>query len=135
MHEEIEKLKAERQRIANRYKTNQKKLKLEMKRINTAIRKFEAGVEALNGKSSMIVPRNRGAVNEIERILAIGGAMHLTKITEELRCRGFESIARQSVSGLLQTSVKFGRRFKKIAPATYSLLKGTERREKGLRLN
>ncbi len=120
MLEQIEKLKAEREKLTTEYKNNQSEYKSEVKRIDKAIRSFERGMNELNGNSSTV--GRPGVANEIEKILREQASpLHLKKIVAELHARHYSN-AYQSISGLMQNYVKAGKKFRKMAPATYGLI-------------
>lgn len=104
--------------MTNKAKLNDAEYKSEIRRIDTAIQKFEEGMAALGSKEVMA---KRTASQEIENILASNGALHVKAITEELQRRGY-SIARQTVSGVLQTYAKQKRKYRRVSPATFALL-------------
>lgn len=115
----IQKLKGERTKLTNKAKLNDAEYKNEIRRIDTAIQKFEEGMAALGSKEAMAAKRS--ASQEIEAILAAEGSLHVKAITEELHRRGY-SIALQSVSGVLQTYAKQKKKYRRVAPATFTLL-------------
>lgn len=114
----IEKLKMERTKLISEAKQFDAEYKNEIKRIDTAIQKFEEGMAALNPKNP--IPR-QSATREIENILAQFGPMHVRAITDELHRRGY-SMALQSVSCALQTAAKKKKKYRRISPATFTLL-------------
>ncbi len=113
----IRKLKKERTQLTNDAKKFDAKYKNEIRRINTAIQKFEEGMAAL---SKDLLPR-KSATREIENILADHGAMHVSAITDELHRRG-HSMRRQSVSCPLQTAAKKQKKYRRVSPATFALV-------------
>lgn len=117
--EAIEKLKETKERLTTEFVENRIEYKAEIKKIDTAIKKFQQGYEALGDNSLEHSPK-RGIANEIEKIL-VGGPKHINEILEELRNRGFLT-KYQSVSAVLQIHAKAGRKFVKILPATYALI-------------
>lgn len=118
MYQQIEKLKTEKQKLTVEYKNNQTEFKGEINRINKAIRSFEKGMNELNGSTQ---PKRRKMMVEIENILA-GGALHVKEILARLHQAGFTNLHYQSISGILQTYAKAGKKFVKTAPATFGLL-------------
>ncbi len=119
MFEVVEKLQVEKEKLIVEFEKSRIEYKSEVKRINTAIRKFSQGYEAL-GETLQEKPLKRGIAAEIEKIL-LNGAKHVKEIANELQQRGFSSHY-QSISGLLQTYAKANKKFKRIAPATFALL-------------
>lgn len=119
MFDAIEKLKETKERLTTEFVENRIEYKAEIKKIDTAIRKFQQGYEALGNTPLEISPK-RGIADEIEKIL-VSGPKHINEIIEELRNRGF-SPKYQSVSAILQIHAKAGRKFVKILPATYALI-------------
>jgi hypothetical protein len=119
MQQEIEKLKQEKNKLMNEYQNSRSEYKTEINKINRAIRSFEKGLNELSGTA---VKRKRPkSPSEIEKILAEEGAMHLKKLCEKLNERHIP-ISYQSLSGLMQLYAKAGKKFVKIAPATYALI-------------
>ena len=114
----IEKLKKERTKLTGEAKQFDAEYKSEIRRIDTAIRKFEEGMAALGSKAS--TPRI-SATAEIENILAERGVMHVRDITKELHRRGY-AMAYQSVSSALQTAAKKKKKYRRVSPATFTLL-------------
>lgn len=114
---QIEKLKKEREKLVTEYKTSQTEYKSEIKRIDKAIRNFEKGVNELNGA---IKPKRLKTSSQIEKILA-ERPLHLKQLVEKLNARGIP-MGYQSVSGIMQLYAKAGKKFVKIAPATYALI-------------
>jgi thiamine biosynthesis lipoprotein ApbE len=121
MFQAIEKLQREKEKLTTEFKENRTEYKSELKRINTAIKRFSQGYEALGSNLSKM-PYKRGMATEIERIL-VNGAMTIKQIVAELSVRGFSSVKYQSVSAVLQINAKAGKRFFKVAPATYALIR------------
>lgn len=119
MLEAIEKLKETKEKLTTEFVENRIEYKAEIRKIDTAIKKFQQGYEAL-GNTLSGTPAKRGMANEIEKML-VTGPMHINEIVEELRNRGF-SPKYQSVSAVLQIHAKTGRKFVKILPATYALI-------------
>lgn len=117
--EAIEKLKETKDRLTTEFVENRIEYKAEIKKINTAIRKFQQGYEVL-GNTPLETSRKRGIADEIEKIL-VSGPKHINEILEELTNRGF-SPKYQSVSAILQVHAKAKRKFVKILPATYALI-------------
>lgn len=113
----IEKLTIKREKLLNQKIASNQRHARRISQIDKAVKKFLEGMAALNEK--------RSATSEIEDILSDGNALHVSAITEELENRGF-TIARQSVSGILQTYCKTNRKFKRTAPATFALSSNNE---------
>ncbi len=114
----IQKLKTEKSKLTSEAKQSDIEYKSEIRRIDTAIQKFEEGMAALSPQNP--IPR-KSATREIENILAEHGVMHVRAITDELHRRGY-SIALQSVSCALQTAAKKKKKYRRISPATFALL-------------
>lgn len=117
MEQQIEKLKKEREKLTAEYKNNQTEYKAEIKRIDRAIRNFQRGMNELNGNSN---PKVKSS-SVIEEILTESGPLHLKLLCEKLHERGIP-MQYQSLSGLLQSYAKAGKKFEKTAPATFGLL-------------
>jgi len=120
----IERLEAEKEKLTNEFNETHSEYKSEMKRINTALRKFRQGVNALSDESPA-KQKKQTVTAEIEIILKEFGASKVKDITHQLHQRGFQT-TEQTVSGILQRCVKAGKRFTKVGPATYALLEKTE---------
>jgi hypothetical protein len=114
----IQKLRNERAKLTRNAKEFDTKYKSEIRRIDTAIQKFEEGMAVLGSKDSL--PRG-SATREIENILAEHGTMHVRAVTEELHRRG-HSMRLQSVSCALQTAAKKNKKYKRVSPATFALV-------------
>lgn len=117
MEQQIEKLKQEKEKLTIEYKNNQTEYKSEIKRIDRAIRNFQRGMNELNGNSN---PKVKSS-SVIEEILTASGPLHLKILCEKLNERGIP-MQYQSLSGLLQSYAKSGKKFVKTAPATFGLL-------------
>lgn len=117
MEQQIEKLKKEREKLTTEYKNNQTEYKAEIKRIDRAIRNFQRGMNELNGNGK---PKVKSS-SVIEEILTESEPLHLKILCEKLNERGIP-MAYQSLSGLLQSYAKAGKKFVKTAPATFGLL-------------
>lgn len=113
----IEKLKTERAKLTKGAKQFNAKYKNKIRRIDSAIQKFEEGMAALTKDS---LPR-KSATAEIENVLAEYGAMHVSAITDELHRRG-HSMRLQSVSCALQTAAKKQKKYRRVSPATFALV-------------
>lgn len=122
----IERLEAEKEKLTNEFNETRSEYKAEMRRINTALRKFRQGVDALSDNSSVTQKDKPTATAEIEKILEEFGSAKVKDITFQLHQRGFAQTTEQTVSGILQRNAKAGRRFRKAAPGTYALLEKTE---------
>ena len=120
MHQAVEKLKTEKEKLTSEFKETRNEYRAEIKRINKAIRSFSVGFAALGGMKFENPPK-RGMTHAIEKILA-GGAKRIREIIDELTKFGYHQIQYQSVSGLMQANAKAGKKFIKVAPATFALL-------------
>lgn len=121
----IETLKNERQKLTNEFNETRRDYKSEIRRIDTALRKFRQGVDALD--ESTVKREKRNTVTaEIENIIREFGPAKVRDITLQLHQRGFPQTAEQTVSGILQRCAKANKRFIKTAPATYALLQHSE---------
>lgn len=120
MQQEIEKLKQEKEKLTVEYQNSQLKYKDEVSKINRAIRNFEKGISELNGTPTRT--KRPKASSEIEAILQEEGALHLKQLCQKLNERGIP-MSYQSLSGLMQLYAKAGKKFVKVAPATYALIK------------
>ena len=87
MYQQIEKLKKEREKLTVEYKTNQIEFKAEIKRINSAIRNFEKGINQLNG---VVKPKRVKSSSEIEKIFE----------EAELPLRYWYSVVNRETSGI-----------------------------------
>lgn len=119
MLETIEKLKQEKHRLTAQFEAGKAGYKSEVGRLDRAIRNFERGLNELEGTTTEKSKRPP-TIEEIEKILS-SGPKHLKEIVAELNSGGREA-RYQSVSGLLQTYAKEGKRFIKVAPATYAMI-------------
>ena len=125
MFQAIEKLKTEKEKMTNEFIESRNDYRAEMKRINKAIRNFSRGIEALGATETEIENQpKRGMSKEIERILA-NGARTVRQVIDELNAANYRPNY-QTVSGILQANVKAGKRFVKIAPATFALMEKAE---------
>lgn len=120
----IERLEAEKDKLTSEFNETRSEYKAEMKRINTALRRFRQGVDALSDESSA-KQEKKTATAEVEKILKEFGTSKVKDITHQLHQRGFQT-TEQTVSGILQRCVKAGKRFTKVGAATYALLEKTE---------
>ena len=112
MFEEVKKLKNKKEKL----KGKRKIIDTEITRIDSALVKFEEGIQVLSGL------KPRSATAEIEVILREAKKpMSVREITDELHRRGFE-IAFQSVSAALQRQAKRRDKYRRVAPATFDLL-------------
>lgn len=122
----ISSLVEEKEKLTNEFNETRSKYKSEMRRIDTALRKFRQGVDALSSDSPMPRKNKITATSEIEKIIAEFGQSKIKDITARLHLRGFNQTTEQTVSGILQRNAKAGQRFVKVAPATYALLEKTK---------
>lgn len=126
MFQAIEKLKTEKEKLTTEFIESRNDYRAEMKRINKAIRNFSKGMEALGTMEVENVPK-RGMSKEIEKILA-GGAMTVRQVIDALNAADYRPNY-QTVSGVLQANAKAGKKFKKVAPATFALITEAEAAE------
>ena len=125
MKETIQQLKNEKQQLELEYKNHRVMYQTRRKQLDTAIRKTEEAVAALSGDEPAVKQRRRwqGLPDAIERILGEGGAMHLQDIFAELERRGFRTSV-GTVHGICERYKQMGKRFRRVAPATYAVLGG-----------
>ncbi len=119
MQQQIEKLKQEREKLTLEYQNNQTEYKSEINRINRAIKSFEKGMHELNSSASK--PKRQKSSSVIETILSESGPLHIKDLVKRLNERGVP-MSYQSLSGILQLYSKAGKKFIKVAPATYNLI-------------
>jgi exopolyphosphatase/pppGpp-phosphohydrolase len=128
--EQIEQLRQRRENITEEFRGKEIEFNTEIERIDRAIAKFEAGVGILHGEPSSVVQEKpaKSVAQAIGIILNDAGEpLHVKRIMERLRFLGYQT-AESTVSGTLQTYAKKNKKFKKTAPATYSVL---EKKSKG----
>ncbi len=123
MFQAIEKLKTEKGKLTVEFIESRNDYRAEVKRINRAIRNFSKGIEALGATETENTPK-RGMSKEIERILA-GGAKTVSQVVSELNRLNYNPHY-QTVSGVLRSNAKAGKRFVKVAPATFALIPKAE---------
>lgn len=123
MEETIQQLKNEKQQLELEYKNHRTMYAARLKRLDTAIRKGEEALTALAGGEPAVRQRRRrqGLPNAIEQILSERGAMHLQDIFAELERRGFRT-SLGTVHGICERYKQMGKRFRRVAPATYAVL-------------
>lgn len=119
MQQEIEKLKQEKNKLTTEYLNSRTVYKTEINKINRAIRSFEKGINELNGMA--VKTKRLKSPSEIEKILAEEGPLHIKQLCEKLNARHIP-MSYQSLSGLMQLYAKAGKKFVKVAPATYKLI-------------
>ena len=126
MQQQIEKLKQEKEKLTVEYRNNQSQYKSEIKRISKAIRSFEKGVNELNGVAAK--PKRQKSSSAIEQILSEHGALHIKELVKKLNERGVP-MGYQSLSGIMQLFSKAGKKFNKVAPATYALIENNDQEQ------
>lgn len=119
MFEVITQLKERKEKLASSFKRQKNEYRSKINQIDRAINSFEKGFKELQGEEL----RPPTTADIVETILRESRKpLHLKKIVAELNRRRNITSPYQSVSRLLQTYSKMGKRFKRVSPATFTLV-------------
>ena len=115
----IEDLRKRKQKLTTNFKRQKKEYRTKINRIDRAIFNFEKGLQEL-GTTEFPEPSTADVVETILR--ESRKPMHLKQIVAEINRRRNVTSPYQSVSRLMQNYSKMGKRFKRVAPATFALV-------------
>jgi hypothetical protein len=133
IQEQIEQLTQRRSNLTEEFQGREIEFHAEIERIDQAILKFEEGIEILDGQEVTVLQEKpaKSVTQVIVEILSeVGEPLHVKRITERLHNLGHDS-NESTVSRTLQVYAKKKKKFKKIAPATFTILKKKSKAAKG----